>query len=258
MSNSRLILANKVFDNGTILNGTGGGTPALEETAPYVMTNAMTAGRRTKWQTSAAPASPLTFDVDLGAARAVGCAAVCGLRSDSGVIMGSCDVQWGASATGAWTTLDSVAITGSPRDAGVVFTGGSVTKRYWRFNFTFAGTGGFSLSSLWLGALTDLGGMHSPDAETSPFQNRAESQVSDGSYLINTLGDKGHDFTLPFNVASASLRTTMQAISDLSGSFVYIDPDGNFYEVIARGGRVTTRRSHATIYALGVELARLP
>jgi hypothetical protein len=256
-SNSRFLLVNKVFANGSLLNGTGGGAPAVDETSPYTMTNAMRAGRKTLWQTSAAVASPVAFDIDLGAARAVDCAVVCGIRSEAG--LASCDVQWATTYyPGAWTTADSISVVGDPRDAGAVFDGGSVTKRYWRFSFTFTGTGPFSVASLWLGSLVDLGGMHSPDAITTPFRNRLEQQQQDGSFIINDLGDKGHDFTLPFNVANSTLKTTLQGLSDYSGSFVYIDPDEGFFEVIARGGRVNTRRSHSTIFGLDAEFARLP
>lgn len=259
-NNSRLLLANKVFDNGTLANATDAGAPARDETSPYLMENAMRAGRKTLWQTSSTVASPMMFDVDLGAARAVDCAVVCGFRADS-AIGASCDVQYSTTyypAATAWTTADSITLTGAPRDAGKVFAGGSVTKRYWRFSFTFAGATSFSLSSLWLGVLTDLGGLHSPDAVTTPFRNRLEQGQQDGSFVLNDLGDKGHDFTLPFNVANATLRTTLAGLSDKSGSFVYIDPDDYFYEVIVRQGRVNQRRTHATIFGSDVELARLP
>jgi hypothetical protein len=258
-TNSRLILANKVFSNGAVVNATAVGAHPRDEASPYLMENAMRAGRKTLWQTSAAVGSPVAFDIDLGIARSVDCAAVCGLRTDSAQSMFSCDIQWATSYyPGAWTTADSISLSGDPRDAGAVFDGGSVSKRYWRFSFLSLGTGAFSVSSIWLGSLVDLGGMHSPDAITTPFRNRLEQQQQDGSFILNDLGDKGHDFTLPFNVANASLRTTLASLSDYSGSFVYIDPDDVFYEVIARGGRVNTRRSHSTIFGLEADFARLP
>jgi len=258
MGNSRFIIVNKVFTLASLLNGTGGGSiPARDETSPYLMENAMTAGRRTKWQTSSGVASPFTFDVDMGSATSINCAAVCGIRCDAG--MGSCDIQYSTTyypTATTWTTADSISLISTPRDGGVVFAGGAVSKRYWRFNITSFGQ--FSLSSLWLGSYTDLGGMHSPDAETTPFGNRAESQHTDGSFLVNVLGEKGHDFTLPFNATDSTLKTTLQSLSDVEGSVVYIDPDDNFYEVIVRGARVPTKRSHSSIYGVNVELARLP
>lgn len=258
MSNSRFIIANKVFDFGSLLNGTGGGSiPARDETSPYLMENALIAGRRTLWQSSSGVASPFTVDVDLGGSKSVNVAAVCGLRSDAG--MASCDVQYSSAyypSAVTWTTADSITLINTPRDAGKVFSGGSTSARYWRFSFT--GFGAFSLASLWLGVYTDLGGMHSPDAETTPFLNRLESQQSDGSFVVNVLGDKGHDFTLPFNTADSTLKTTLQSLSDVEGSVVYIDPDDAFYEVIVRGARVNTKRSFSSIYGVGVELARLP
>ena len=255
-SNSRLLLTNRVFANGTLGNATGAGSPARDETSPYTMENAMRAGRKTLWQQASGAA--MQFDVDLGAARAVDTAAICGFRASSSVVV-SCDVQYSTTyypAAVIWTTADSIALTNNPRDAGKVFSGGSVTKRYWRFNFSCTGT--FSLASLWLGSLVDLGGLHSPDAITTPFRNRLEQQQQDGSFILNDLGDKGQDFTLPFNVANSTLKTTLQGLSDYSGSFVYIDPDDGFYEVIARGGRVNTRRTHSTIFGLDAEFARLP
>lgn len=255
-NNSRFILLNKVFQYGTLLNATAVGAPARDETSPYLMENAMRAGRKTVWQQASGGA--MQFDVDLGSAKAVDCAAVCGFRADSATVV-SCDIQYSTTyypAAVVWTTADSVALTNNPRDAGKVFAGGSVTKRYWRFNFGATGT--FSLSSLWLGVLTDLGGLHSPDAVTTPFRNRLEQGQQDGSFILNDLGDKGHDFTLPFNVTNATLRTTLAGLSDYSGSLVYIDPDDYFYEVIVRQGRVSQRRSHSTIFGTDIEMARLP
>ncbi len=258
MSNSRFIITNKAFTLADLLNGTGGGSiPARDETSPYLMENALTPGRRTLWQSSSGVASPFTLDLDMGASTAVNCAAICGLRSDAG--MASCDVQYATTyypTATTWTTADSVTLTGTPRDAGKVFSGGSVSARYWRLSFS--GFGAFSLSSVWLGVYTDLGVLHSPDAETTPFMVRMESQHSDGSYLVNVLGDKGHDFTLPITAHNSTLKTTMQSLSDVTGSVVYIDPDDNFYEVIIRGARVQTRRTHSSIFGTNVEMARLP
>lgn len=258
MSNSRFILANKVFQSATLLNGTGGGSiPARSETSPYLMENALVAGRRTVWQTAASPGSPFTLDLDLASAKSVNCAVLCGMRSESG--MSSCDVQYASTyypTATTWTTVDSISLTGTPRDAGVVFAGGSVSARYWRLSITNFGQ--FSLSSVWLGVYTDLGAAHSPDAETTPFTVRMESQHSDGSYLVNVLGDKGHDFTLPFNTIDSTLKGTIQTLSDLSGSLIYIDPDDSFFEVIVRGARVQTRRTHSSIFGTNVEMARLP
>ena len=255
-NNSRLILTNKAA-TGTLANATAAGAPARDETSPYLMENAMRAGRKTLWQTSAGVGSPMIFDIDLGSAQAIDCAAILGFRSLAAFTPAY--VQYSTTyypAAVVWTTAAIIPMTGTERDIGLVFTGGSVSKRYWRFNIF--GAGQFSLSGLWLGALADLGGLHSPDAVTTPFRNRIEQQQQDGSFILNDLGDKGHDFTLPFNVADATLKATLQSLVDQSGSFVYIDPDDGFYEVIARQGRVNTRRSHATIFGLDVELARLP
>lgn len=257
MSNSRFIIINRAF-SATLLNGTGGGSiPARDETSPYLMENALIAGRRTIWQSSSGVASPFTFDIDLGASRSINVAAICGLRSDAAI--SACAVQYSSTyypTATTWTTADTITLTGNPRDAGKVFSGGSASARYWRFSIT--GTGAFSLASFWIGSYTDLGVLHSPDAETTPFLNRLESQQSDGSFIINVLGDKGHDFTLPFNTVDSTLKTTLQSLSDVEGSVVYIDPDDAFYEVIVRGARVNTKRSFSSIYGVGIELARLP
>ena len=253
MSNTRLVLTNRAI-GATLKNGTGGGAPALDEVSPYTMAKALTADRWMPWQATPG-ASPIQFDIDLGSALAVTCAGVHGFRS-SAFAMGASTVNVmyaTAYPGGPWTSAETFSMISGPRDSGKTFA--SQSKRYWRFEIDHGGSS-FTIGKFLLGVITDLGAIHSPGGEQTPFRNRLESAMPSGVIVANDLGDPGMDFTLPFGLVTAAKRTTLQGMHLATGSFSLFDADDGLYEVILRNGRVPTRRVY--LFDVDAELTRLP
>ncbi|HXJ49417.1 MAG TPA: hypothetical protein VNF91_09645, partial [Candidatus Acidoferrum sp.] len=168
MSNLKFGLTNWLMAGAVLKNGTGGGAPALIETAPYVMANLLYSDRYTLWKTSVLT-TPTQYlvDFDLGATRAINCAAAMGFRPQSGGgLFVDVSYQTGAyNPAGSWTFLGSLTgLVVNLRDDAVEF--GSVNARSVRFTISpgFANTV-FTLGKFFVGTLTDLGAQHSPGAQ---------------------------------------------------------------------------------------------
>lgn len=256
MANARFIVTNRCI-GATLKNGSGGGAPVANELAAYPMTNALTADRWRVWRTSAAPAGPQQFDLDFGTARSIDAAAIHGFRVTTGFLVTDVLVRYlsaGGYPAGTWTTVATISLAASPRDMGAVF--GSVSGRYWRFEFT--NTGQFSVGKLCLGAVLDTGGEGGRGAESTPFRNRIEQPFVSGGMAIHDLGDPGRDLSLPFPTINSTRRDTLLGLADVTGSLTFIDAGSVFYEVCIRGGRVPVSRNGYSLYAAGLEMARLP
>lgn len=260
MANTKIGILNRA-DTATLKNGTGGGAPALDETSPYLMSNVTVADRYTIWKTANPPSgSPVTLDLDFGSNRVVTAIGLLGYRPVGALGATSVAISSAASAAGyppaGWTAQATInGISGNPRDIGAVIA--SVNHRYWRFEFT--NVGAFSLGRVWLGDTTDLGAIHSPGGLYAPFRNRLETPLPGGAVVLTDLGDPGADFTLPWESIELALRNTLITnLHSLPGPVLLIDADANFFEVYARGGRVTTVRKYTSLFDANIELARLP
>lgn len=259
MSNTRFLTNNRAI-GATTENGGGGGAPARDEVASHPMENAFTADRETPWLTNAAPAGTINFDVDLGSSIALTAAGIAGFRCASSVVQVTVQEGGNAYGPGPWTTVGTFSLTGSPRDKGVTF--GSTTARYWRFIFSFV-VNQFSVGKLVLGVVTDLGGVHAPGGDLGPHGFRLEQPMLGGAVVLTELStDMGRDFTLPFPTSTSALRSTLETIAALSGSFIMLDPNDAFYEVIVPEKRLGVRRvsTHGSdwLYDLDLRLKRLP
>jgi hypothetical protein len=265
MSNTRLAFTNFV-DSATILNGTGGGAPALDQTSPYTMAKVIVTDRYDPWVTANPPSgSPLPLDLDLATNRSVTTAAVLGYRP--GVAgtspVSSVEVLSSTAANGyppvagsSWTTRGVISLSGGVwRDAGTTFN--SSSGRYWRFDFTNVGAQ-WSVGRVWLGINSDLGAMHSPGGIYSPFRNRLETPQPGGAVVLSDLGDPGLDITLPWNTINSTLKNTLLSMSQRSGSFLFLDGDDNFFEVFAVNGRVSTSRQYTSVFNADVQLKAMP
>ncbi|HXT99584.1 MAG TPA: hypothetical protein VN903_01240, partial [Polyangia bacterium] len=68
-SNTKIGLTNYIA-SATLMNGSGGGAPALIQTSPYTMSNLVGSDRYKFWMSSAlAASSAFNVDFDLGANR---------------------------------------------------------------------------------------------------------------------------------------------------------------------------------------------
>jgi hypothetical protein len=262
MANTKLGLTNLIA-SATLKNGSGG-APALDQTSPYIMANLKTSDRHTLWQTGNPPGgSPVAVDFDLGSNKAVTAVGVLGFRGANFASVTSVAISSAASAAGyppaGWTLQATINVSAlapeDQRDFGAVI--GSVSHRYWRFEFIHSGTP-WTAGKFWVGNPTDLGAIHSPGGIYAPFRNRLETPQPGGAIVLNDVGDPGADFTLPWEAIPQSLRDTLLALKYQSGSFLLIDPDGLFFEVYVRGGKVTTARRFTTTFDANLELARMP
>lgn len=259
MANSRFVLTNYA-ESATVKNGSGGSAPNRDETSPFVMERALNADRRSLWK-SGLGTGLINVDLDLGAARSISYAGLHGLTTLPSDSSGLLSIYYATSYyPGSWSTFGSTVWASGDRDCGVVTTA-NTSARYWRFAITLGSPAtDLSLGRLVLGnALTyDLGGIHSPGGESSPFQNRIEQALQDGSINLNTLGFPGRDFTLPFHQATSTTRNLMKAIAAWPGSVIFIDAEGAAYEVIVNGGRLNRQLTAANLYSLLLEMRRLP
>lgn len=253
MSNSRLVFTNYAT-TATIRNGLAG-APARDETAPFVMDNAVTADRYTPWQTSATPANPVDLDIDLGGAKTVTCAAVHGFRQAGANPMTF--TLWSSPDHVTWTQQGgAAALTNLPaRDAGLVIA--SVLARYWRFEFADFG-GQFSVGRVMVGSITDLGFIGAPGLQFSRGRTRLETPIPSGAVVLRDLGDRTASSHLPWQFATSAKMSTLLGIRDQAGSFTFFDADDNVWEVYARGGQVTGQRQWTSLFDEDCELVVMP
>lgn len=273
MSTSRFVLVNLAATIGTIKNGTGGGAPALDEETPYAMSRLLIPDRLAFWRSSASPgtAGVLNIDVDLGAATTIGFAGLLGYRAATtdaltDVIVTADSVYPIVSTTSraafSFAGAPATAASGpyAPRDAGGVLSS-PLSRRYWRFELSVADQ--FQVGTLVLGVVTDVGAVHSPNAVMSPYRFRSQQPLVGGGVWIDDLGDRGADYTLPFNVADLTRTNLLASLADLPGSFVFLDHQDAVAEVVlANSARVDIQRAFAlganSIHQVNVTLTRLP
>jgi hypothetical protein len=133
----------------------------------------------------------------------------------------------------------------------------SLSQRYVRLAFSIA-TGPISLGKLWVGDPTDLGVYHDPEAVYGLARNRLETQLPGGAYALTDLGDPGGRYALPFHAIGASLKNTLKALRNQTGSFLMIDPEGTCAEVFVRGGTVEPTRRYNSLWSTDIDLVVLP
>jgi hypothetical protein len=252
-NNLKLGLTNLLMQPGVVLkNGTGGGAPALIETAPYVMANLLFDDRYTLWKTSVLAAATYPVDFDLGSAKSVSAAAAMGYRTALGTGP-TIDIQYTNTAypAGPWTSTTPNTIANlvlNLRDDALEF--GSISARWWRFNVNVGANTQFSLAKLFLGVLTDLGGQHSPGAVYTPLGNRSETSLPGGAVVLTELGDDGAEFRIPWKVAAAAVEAAFLTFQTLPGSRLLLWPDSHFYEVYLKGRQLSQARNFQNDYDL--------
>jgi len=266
MSNTRICTTNRAI-GATILNGTGGSAPPLDEVSPYTMAQALTADRYTPWMATNpfGSGSPFSFDLDLGANRTIDAAAFLGYRpaTTAGNSVLTVTVYSATSAVGyppvsggSWTSRGTISVSGAAwRDIGSAIT--SSNSRYFRFEMLNGGVG-WSLGKLFLGQLTDLGAIHSPGGLFSPFRNRLETPQPGGAIVLQDLGDPSADFTLPFRTIQTSLRDTLANLQGQASTFLLVDAEDRFFEVFIVNGRVAVTRQYTSIFDVDMQLKAMP
>lgn len=261
MANTRLGL-NNLLAQATLKNGSGGSAPAIEELSPYSMSNAQNDDRYSLWRTTSAPPATLFVDYDLGSSVELNAVAILGLRTFGNGTIDFCDVYTAPAAGGyfppVWTWRASIDVDGSedPRDMGATFS--SVTPRYVRFGFSSAGSIEWSIGRLWAGLVYDTGGIHSPGGSVTVIKNRIETPLPGGAVVLNTLGDNGAEWTMPWASVPSATRSLWLDAYNSSGSIVLVDHNNKFYEVIFSGGQYSEAIGFSGLYDMNISLKRLP
>lgn len=263
MANTRLAITNRIA-SAALKNGTGGAAPALEQASPYVMTNAQNNDRYNVWKTTSAPPGLVYVDFDLGSNIALSCAAVLGFRSytPSTGYVNTCEVYTAPSSAGyvpaSWTSQGIIYIEAlsNKRDSGITFN--QVSARYIRFAFSTFGTIQFSVGRLFAGLALDLGGIHSPGGSKTTIKNRIETPLPGGAIVLNTIGDDGAEWSMPWSSIDTTTRGYWTSAFNDGQSFVLIDHEDKFYEVTNTGGQYSEAIGFSSLYDMSISLKRLP
>lgn len=260
MGTSRFVTTNYAVASTTSLKNGTGGAPARDEAAPYVMERFLHRDRFAFWRTSAAPTSPLSYDLDLGSAKTITGVGLHGFRAALPAAATTVNVQSATSyPPGAWTQRAALTLTAGPRDVGAVIA--AVSARYWRFEIQ--NTSQFQIGKPLLGPVIDLGAAHAPGADASPHRFRNEQPFLGGGTLIEDLGDMGRTMSIPLPQATEARRVILEALADLPGTFAYFDPADGFFEAfVPNAGRIEIQRVLAagasSLSSINVTLVREP
>lgn len=258
MSNTRFLIRNilRASEGAYIVNGDGAYTDvvARNEIAPFVHERVQDGDRETLWRS--AGASPIVVDFDLSSvtSNSVSAWAVLGRAvGESHSLTVYSRPTYDGNALD-WTARSGPYVFNAmQRDGGASFS--TTTDDFLRFSW-FIGT--ITVGELWAGPVVDLGFQHSPSSQSSPHRNRVEQKYPDGSVVINELGYNGRDVRLLFAGVRDSMRATLEALSDVSGTFVYLDPLDRAFEVYLPDGAVNVEQNFIDNFTVEVGLVRVP
>lgn len=265
MSNIRLITNNLATAAATVLkNGTGGGAPALDQLAAFPMTAALFQDRYTKWSTSAVPASPLDFDLDLGADKVIDAMGILNLRYAGTTDINTVTLKYASAASGyapgPWTTFGTITLADPPltkRDY-VVAPGSPVTARYLRFESAFGTLGQFTLGKLVAGPMIDLGHNYSPGAAWRVQRVRLPVASPTAQDLIFDLSDKFWTLDCEFRNVAQATRDALVALTDVTGTFILLDADDNAYECRLKNDGIDWTDVFHPPYTVALSVVALP
>lgn len=268
MSTTRFAFLNRI-ETALLLNGTGGGAPARDEVAGFLMENVKNSDRHQLWKQSTGAGTLLVdFDLMNGVAGDVGIniGALLGHRptTKAGSGVTSCIIKSqthavGYAPAGAWTTLDTVSMANRARDGGQGFA--DATIRYIRFEMTVADA--FTLGRLFIGAVEmDLltRGSQPPDgAPTRDYVRPVRENGVVGDARVRTFGgDRYERLSVPFS-ADTTLRNKLIALLDKQQTVVYLDHADTFKEMfVQRLSEVTVfEGASASRYQMQLDMVQL-
>lgn len=260
MANARFLLTN-LAASATVKNGTGGSPtpPARSEVSPFVMERVLNDDRRSLWKLDA-PNDTIVggsyqLDLDLGSSQAATCMGLHGLSCPGGEITA---ISFGFMSTYPTSSyVEILPVTGATTlERDVVVTFPSVSKRYWYY--WIEATAAPVVGKVSLGTHLDVGAAPNFGSSFTPFRNRIEQTLEDGSVLVNELGDSGGDFSLSFSPVTLATFANFRTLQQARGTMIYIDPDENGYEVFLKGGRLQSSKLGGDLYSVSLELGRCP
>lgn len=148
MANVKFLVRNAIAQAGVVLmNGTGGGAPALDEDADWPMSHLLSPDRETYWRTSPVPPEPIQVDFDLGSAQSIVASGIAKLRLFSAnLVEGGPYVLY---YDNVYPPTNDAGVGGSMTMNNNFDEFGAISARYWRFEI-YSG-GGFPFGcKLWL------------------------------------------------------------------------------------------------------------
>lgn len=233
MASIKFYYTNKL-ETAVIQNGGGGGAPAVDEVAPWSMTNARNRDRGHVWQGTATG----NFDLTFASTQAVTLFGIFGHRGapSSAVGIASVEVftQTGAyTPGGVWTSRGTITLGSGVRDGVLSIASQNVDS----VRFAVTATTAFTVGRVWAGVIgTDLTIISSPGFSRRRIRPRLENRMSDGSPFLTLTGEPRYEFTLPYEDVDETLYDLVAAAGIQSRTFIMLDRDGTPFEVFVRGG----------------------
>lgn len=270
---TRWLKTDLVTDEGAtavVLNGSGGGAPALEENADFPMANLLVRDRYVSWMTGAAPPNDVYVDFDLTGGppinKTVNALAICGFRGTA-LFPNSCFIQYALTAGGyppTWIGFSPGSISLSlATDSAVILTTPTLC-RYVRFWFPNTFGNPFSVGRLMVAStVEDLGFAYSLGAVDTETTQQIRNRAVDGTPVVTRFGKRRRRLSLPYNsIIYGSTGAKLRALARLERPFVMVNPFGETMEVDLADGTVPFVHRFGTatqdIFDVQLELEQLP
>jgi len=228
---------NAVLATATVLkNGTGGGAPALTETASNPMANLQTVDRFTVWASGASAPDPLYVHYDLGSDLSIVAVGYHAMRVAAGASLPSSVVVGSRTAAGGYSGTPGDYTTRATLSAGLDVESEitPASARYWQFTINgIPGAAGCTLGKLALiTQLDNLGLVHSPGGQVTITQPQARTRTPGGVLASTVFGNPYRSYSLPFLAVPAATKATLEAYGTQGTPFIYIDQDGLAFECL--------------------------
>lgn len=251
----------------TLMNGTGGGAPALQQDAAYPMSNLLNPSRSSVWATGASPPSPFYVHITINSQNVIGWGFL-GMRGATGP--GFIDFGYRTAAQGysidpaQYTALSTLGGTG-PIDKYFAFT--SQSMRHLQFTVRFSPAAGFALGKFvvarskddWFLDTPGKGSIYSPGSSRviEVPQVRVRSQA--GEQHVTVLSRSAYRrFSFIFNNVAESTKTFLETFAQETNPSTYVAVDGTVYEVLPVPGGITATQVWIGRWDCTVEMESLP
>lgn len=258
-------LTTNYIESATLENGTGGGAPALSETAPYLTSNTQKRSRRSIWQKPSA--ANIDIDFDLGSDKVLDAG---GIGAHSPIVSGTAGIdeftiKYATAASGygpgPWTNAPG-AVSVDPagaRDKVVDFSSQVAAARYIRFSLVV--TTVFTLGKFVIGTYDyDLGVLFSSLERAVRSPNFEDMTIGEDP-IVNYTGFDFEVWSLGWEDMSATPVAKIEAVRALRRSFWVADKDYTFREFIVSRSEmrrvVKIELSSDTIQDASIELRQL-
>lgn len=255
-----------LIESGTLMNGTGGGAPALDQVSGYPMTNAT--GIRdiyTLWKQSSG-AGTVNVDVTWGSDKTSRVFGLAGHRSTTqdaggiGIASVAVSYQTGAYAGGgAWTPIASAAfnVGANVRHAGVKASS-DIVHRSLRYILTV--TDAFTLGALVAGVVDyDLDFIYEPG--TVRREMRPSTRLEAGPSrvpVMNYYQDVRYLWHLAYRAQSATLMAAIRNAIFQQKHVYLLDHDNAFHPVFCPDGDYSIAHDFIDVYSAALALESLP